>query len=84
MRITEKQFELLEKKVSRVDLDLEYIPSGEDLKTYVEKDLNKYAAYLLWIFMQNPKPLDEEERASLKEIRKLINHAFVIEFDDKS
>lgn len=75
MRITFDEFEELEKQNNKLDIETDYIPSMEDLAK-IEKDPDRYAAFLHWLRYHHREPQTEEEKAALKKVNMLVNSVF--------
>lgn len=78
--LTEDEFDQILETADNVRMPNDrYIPSEEEIFSYIWKCPEKYYRYLIWYSEHRPEPHTEEEKKRLKNITKIINRSILIE-----
>ena len=75
-------FDKLEERLESLEIKSDYFPTSEDLDEMENDD--RYAAFLLYLYMHHREPENEEESAVLKRLSAMKNKAIELDFEGES
>ena len=73
MKITYEQYDILEKELIKIPNKLNtWLPTIDDLNTYVEPNSDKYVEFLLWLTLTVNTDKSSEGKQQLRAINKTL------------
>lgn len=82
MKLKISEYESILHSLEELKGDIDYIPELEVLNGSIEKNLDKYAVFILWMSENCKKPETEQEKEAYRKLIQLRNQAFEIEFEE--
>lgn len=82
MKLRISDYENIINSLEELKGDIDYIPELEILTDTIEKNLDKYAVFILWMSENCRKPETEQEKEAYRKLIQLRNQAFEIEFEE--